>query len=154
MKPSLIPTIPSLGVVMSQKLQTELAYAADALSRRVDTSAGVKATEVATINTELQAAFDQTKNWLTARYTAPTVTALSDASGPAAGGEVITLTGTNFLSVHSVVFEDTPAPDFWIISNTSMTVKVPARAAGVANVRVTNAVAQSAEAVGNEYTYS
>lgn len=154
MSPFQLPTVPSLDATVSEQLRVTLCKVVDDFSRRVDQSAGTKATNATAIVAELQATVDEAKAFVTSRYNAPTVTALSDSSGPAAGGETITITGTNFLSVHAVHFEAVAAPTFKVLSNTSLRVVVPASVAGVANVRVTNGVAQSAEAAGNEYTYS
>lgn len=154
MSPFQLPTIDSLEAPVSEQLRVALCKVVDAFATRVDQSAGSKATNAAAIVLELQTTVDEAKAFVTSRYAAPTVTSLSDASGPAAGGEYITLVGTNFLNAHAVDFEGTDAPDFVIISNVNIRVRVPAHAAGVANVHVTNSVATSADAAGNEYTYS
>jgi hypothetical protein len=84
---------------------------------------------------------------------APTVTSLSDITGPAAGGEIIRVFGTGFTGVVSVAFTATNAPEFEVISPFEMIVLTPAKAAGVSNLRVTNGAGQSATAPANVYTY-
>jgi hypothetical protein len=154
MIPSRIPAVSRLGDVLSNQLRHTLAHSVDALTRRVDAFAGTKTTEAAAINTELQAAFDEAKAFITGRYAIPTVTALNDVAGVAAGGETITLTGTNFLSVHSVKFGTTEATSFQIVSSTSIKAVVPAHAAGAVNVLAVNSVGSAAAVAGNVYTYS
>lgn len=66
-----------------------------------------------------------TNNGLSYTYVdAPTVTTLNPNSGPASGGTVVTITGTNLSSTQSVVFGATPAP-FTVISDTTVSVVTP-----------------------------
>jgi hypothetical protein len=69
---------------------------------------------------------------------APTLTALSPASGPAGGGTTVTLTGSGFVTGTTVTFGGAPASGVTIISSTSMTAMTPARPAGAVNVVVSN----------------
>jgi uncharacterized protein YhjY with autotransporter beta-barrel domain len=81
---------------------------------------------------------------------APTLTAVSPASGPTAGGTSVTLTGTSLSGASSVTFGGTPAT---ITSNTatSITVTVPAHAAGAADVVATTA--SGSVTLSGGYTY-
>ncbi len=72
-----------------------------------------------------------------ASATAPTITAVSPASGPTTGGTSVTLTGTNFTGATAVSFGGTAATSFTVNSATSITATTPARAAGAADVAVT-----------------
>jgi hypothetical protein len=67
----------------------------------------------------------------------PTVTAVSPSSGPAAGGTVITLTGTNFTSTSAVTVGGTACASFTVNSATSISCTTPAGTAGTASVVVT-----------------
>jgi hypothetical protein len=82
----------------------------------------------------------------------PTVTGLSPASGPAAGGTVVTITGTNFTGTTQVDFGKVAASSFKVLSNTSITATAPSEAAGVVNVAVYNAGA-SALSSADKYTF-
>jgi hypothetical protein len=84
----------------------------------------------------------------------PTVDSLSDNAGLAAGGEITTIYGTGFTGVTAVNFTATPATDFEVLNSHTITAIVPPHAAGVTNVRVTNAAGQSATGPQNVYTYS
>jgi len=90
------------------------------------------------------------------RYTyvdAPTVTSLSPASGPAAGGTTVTITGGNLAGTTAVMFGATPASGFTVIGATGMTATAPA-GAGIVDVRVTTAGGTSATSAGDQYTYN
>jgi hypothetical protein len=76
---------------------------------------------------------------------APVVTGLSAATGPSAGGSVITVTGKNFSGASGnlhVFFGSTPAA-FTIQSDTSLRVTAPAHEAGTASVRVQSGSTQT-----------
>lgn len=85
---------------------------------------------------------------------APTVTALSPASGPLGGGTAVTLTGTNFTGATAVSFGASPAASFSLDSATQITATAPAGSAGAVDVTVTTPSGTSATAgAGNDYTY-
>ncbi|BCK66146.1 hypothetical protein Srufu_000990 [Streptomyces libani subsp. rufus] len=92
-----------------------------------------------------------TNNGLTYTYIdAPTIVSLNPTSGPASGGTVVTLTGTNLSTTQSVDFGGTPAP-FSVLSDTSVSVVTPPGTAGAVDVTVTTS-GGSATAVGG-FTY-
>jgi len=68
----------------------------------------------------------------------PVVTKLAPATGPAAGGTTITITGKNLLGVTSVNFGPTPAVGIHVLSATSMTATSAPGSAGVYDVTVTS----------------
>jgi hypothetical protein len=70
---------------------------------------------------------------------APTVTGVSPASGPAAGGTGVTITGTNLTGATVVKFDGIAATGVTVVSATSITATTPADAAGAADVAVTTA---------------
>lgn len=84
---------------------------------------------------------------------APTVTSLSDITGPAAGGEIVRVFGTRFTGTVSVAMTATAVTEWELVSDRELIIVTPAKTAGVSNVRVTNATGQSATGAGNVYTY-
>lgn len=85
---------------------------------------------------------------------APTVTALTPAKGPTAGGQVVTITGTGLASTTEVRFSSSlVAPSFTVVRDTELRVTSPPRAAGVVNVRVTNGAGISTTSAATQYQY-
>jgi hypothetical protein len=84
---------------------------------------------------------------------APTVTGISPASGPIAGGTAVTITGTGFLSGATVKLGGTSATNVTVVSATSITATAPAHAAGAVSVVITNTDGQSGT-LNNGYTYT
>jgi len=74
---------------------------------------------------------------------APTITNVNPASGPAVGGTVVTVTGTNFAAGAAVSFGANAATGITVSSATSITCTTPPGAAGAAGVTVTNLDTQS-----------
>jgi IPT/TIG domain len=66
----------------------------------------------------------------------PTVTGLNPASGPAAGGTFVTVTGTNFVNVSAVDFGATAGTNATVVNNNTISVFSPA-GSGVVDVTVT-----------------
>jgi hypothetical protein len=90
------------------------------------------------------------------RYTyvvAPKVTAVSPTSGPRAGGNTVTITGTGFAGATAVKFGSTAATNLTVVSAGKITVKAPAHAAGVTDVRVTTHGGTSAVVSADRYTF-
>ena len=84
----------------------------------------------------------------------PTVTGLSPANGPLAGGGSVTVTGTGFTSGSTVSFGGTPAGAVTFVSSTQLTVTVPGGTAGVVDVTVTTPYGTSSTSgSGNDYNY-
>lgn len=82
---------------------------------------------------------------------APTVSGIAPSSGPVAGGNSVTITGTNFTGATSVIIGGTVAPSFTVLSSTSISASTPAHAAGAVSVLVTTPGGTNA---GNSlYTY-
>jgi predicted outer membrane repeat protein len=81
---------------------------------------------------------------------APAITSVSPAAGPAAGGQSVTITGTNLEGATSVTFGGTPAA---ITSNTATRIvaTTPAHAAGAVTVAVTTPGGSGSKA--DAYTY-
>jgi hypothetical protein len=68
---------------------------------------------------------------------APSVTSVAPSAGPIAGGQTVTLTGTNFSGATSVTFNGAPATGLSGITATSITCVTPGGTAGPASVIVT-----------------
>jgi hypothetical protein len=83
---------------------------------------------------------------------APTVTGLNPTSGPAAGGTLLTITGTGFTGATAVDFGATAATDFTVINGTTITADSPAGTDTV-DVTVTTTYGTSATAPSNRFTY-
>lgn len=93
---------------------------------------------------------DTQEGTLAAGYTydpAPSLTAISPASGTTAGGTVVTLTGSGFRTGATVRFGSTAATAVTVSSPTELQATTPARPLGVVTVRVTNDDGQEASLV-------
>jgi len=89
-------------------------------------------------------------------YTAtpvPTVTAVSPAGGPGAGGTAVYVTGTALGSATAVNFGTTPASRFAVISDTLIQVFSPA-GTGIVDVTVITAGGTSATSSADKFTYN
>ena len=84
---------------------------------------------------------------------APTLTGISPASGAAAGGTAVTITGTGFMAGATVSLGGTPATGVTVMNSTSITAITPAHPAGAVNVVVSNAE-QQAGTLPDGYTYT
>ncbi len=91
---------------------------------------------------------------LTVQGPAPTLTGTAVASGPAAGSQSVTLTGTNLAAIRSVTFggiaASAVAPS---ADGMSVTVTTPGHAAGAVLVQATSADGQAAS-LGNGFTFT
>jgi hypothetical protein len=83
----------------------------------------------------------------------PTVTGLSPASGPTAGGTIVTIGGTGFTGATAVTFGTTPAAAFTVDSATQITATAPSGLALTADVTVTGPNGTSATAAGDRFTW-
>lgn len=84
----------------------------------------------------------------TSSSTAPTVSAVSPASGPAAGDTNVTISGTNFADGAAVAFGGVAATGVTVVNGGVITAVTPAHAAGTADVVVTNSDGQSGTLAG------
>ncbi|THV26010.1 phage tail tube protein [Glycomyces paridis] len=84
----------------------------------------------------------------------PVVTSLSPATGPAAGGTLVTITGAYFTGATTVEFGADDATDFEVVSATKIAAIAPAHAAGAVQVKVTTPNGASADTAGDDYTYA
>jgi len=106
----------------------------------------ITAMEVTADDTLVIAAAGKLKKYSLQMAAAPTVTSVSPATGPMAGGTSITITGANFAAGASlgVSVGGVAATSVRVVSATKITAKTPAHAAGVANIVVTNGDGQTA----------
>ncbi len=109
--------------------------------------AGAQSVEV--INADTQSG---TAAGLYTYQSAPTVTSVSPNGGPVAGGTVVTVTGTNFLTGASMSFGGTVCTGLTVVSSSSITCTTPAKAAGAYTVTATNIDGQTGSAT-NAYTF-
>jgi len=86
------------------------------------------------------------------RLTPTTVTGLSPTFGPAAGGTLVTITGTGFTGVTAVNFGTTPATSDSVLSTTSIQAQSPP-GTGLVDVTVTAASGTSPITAADEFTY-
>lgn len=84
---------------------------------------------------------------------APTVTALTPATGSTAGGTLVQITGTNLTGVTSVLFGSTPA-GFTFVNDTTINAVSPLHAAGPVDVTVVTPGGTSATGAGTAFTYT
>lgn len=82
----------------------------------------------------------------------PSVSAVSPVSGSTSGGTAVTITGTQFQTGASVLFDMTACASPNVASSTSITCTTPTHAAGVVSVTVTNPDVQ-ANTLNSAYTY-
>lgn len=73
-----------------------------------------------------------------------TVNNVSPASGPAAGGTKVTISGANFLAGVSVTFGGFPAASIALSNSSTIVAVVPQHSSGPATVTITNTSGQSA----------
>jgi hypothetical protein len=83
----------------------------------------------------------------------PTITAVSPNSGPLAGGNWVTLTGTNLTTTNKVSIGDTTT-GFNVLSDTALSVYIPAgEAAETVTIVVSTIGGTSARTTADRYTY-
>jgi IPT/TIG domain len=122
---------PSAGTALSP---TNFLDAPDtgASGSRTSTFTAAQTAGVASLNAELT----QCQAWLTAITAllppgAPTITTVAPATGAAAGGTAVTLTGTNFTGATQVRFGSAAATNVVVASATSITCTTPAGSGAV-----------------------
>jgi hypothetical protein len=82
----------------------------------------------------------------------PVVTGVSPTSGPAAGGTLVTITGTGLTGATVVDFGTTAATDVTVVNSTTVTADSPA-GSGVVDVTVTTPGGKSGTSAADEFTY-
>lgn len=72
--------------------------------------------------------------WFARISFAPRVTGIAPATGPVTGGTLVTLSGSDLGLVTAVTFDGLPASDVTIVSDSTLTARTPAHAAGSVDV--------------------
>jgi plastocyanin len=85
--------------------------------------------------------------------TPPAVTGVSPSSGPQAGGEVVTITGTGLGAASAVKFGASAASEFTVTSPTSIAAVAPA-GKGEVDITVTTPAGTSATGTHDRFTYA
>lgn len=93
-----------------------------------------------------------TKSQIDRYYPVATVTAITPNTGAAAGGTVVTITGTNFSGVTGVTFGGTAGTSFSVVNNNTIKVTTPAKTAGAYDVVLADDAGNVT--VTNGFTYS
>ena len=83
----------------------------------------------------------------------PSVTGVSPAVGPHAGGTVVTVTGTGFTGATSVLFGNTPGTSLTVVSDTTVTVTSPAHSTGPFHIHVITPNGKSPAVTPDQFTY-
>ena len=83
----------------------------------------------------------------------PVVHKLSAKKGPAAGGTLVTIQGSTFTGATGVLFGQTPATEFEVQSDQSISVKAPAGTSATVDVTVTNQYGSSTPVSGDRFKY-
>jgi hypothetical protein len=84
---------------------------------------------------------------------APTVSSVSPANGPTAGGTAVVITGTNLTGATAVKFGTTAATGYTVNSATQITATAPAEAAGTIDITVTTGGGTSAASTADHFTF-
>lgn len=84
---------------------------------------------------------------------APTLSAVTPATGRAIGGTTITLVGTNFVAGATVTIGGAPASSVVVVSGSSITAATPGGTAGLSPIIVTNPDSQTAT-LASSFTYT
>jgi hypothetical protein len=88
--------------------------------------------------------------------TFPAITAVSPPSGPAAGGTLVTISGTGFkgVGIIAVDFGAAYTNTFTIVSDSEITVKSPVHAAGAVDVTLYMDVGTTVKSAADIFTYT
>jgi hypothetical protein len=122
-------------------------------------SAVVPAELVGTVDVTLASPYGQSATSSSDHYSfvsaAPTVTGVSPAAGPAAGGQVVGIYGANFNSsgAAQVMFGTNAATGVTVVSSTYLYATAPAASVGPTDVQVTTSYGTSATSSADLYTY-
>jgi hypothetical protein len=156
-------TISGIGFVGVWQIGAVRFGLTDAMSYTVDSARQITAIAPAgTPGTSVQVSVSDASGVVTAGSAqsyfyvngAPTVLSVGPGSGPAAGGNVVTISGGLFLGVTGVKFGSTPAASFTIASASQINAVAPPGTEGATvDVIVTGPGGSSAGSVDAEYTY-
>jgi len=108
--------------------------------------------------------FDQRDVFVATIDTTPTITYVTPASGPTAGGTTVYIYGTNFMGLDWDIVPDGPpfqavtfggvyAPTYVQLSTMKIIATSPAHAAGTVQVQVLTVMGPTADTAADDYTY-
>ncbi len=132
---------PGIAVSVGGAAATFVTYLSSTSVTAVTPAGTMGPATVTATNLDLQAA--SLPGGFTYQGPAPTLASVSPASGPPAGGTLVTLTGTNFAAGATVTIGGNPASGVTVVSGIAITCTTPP-GTGVVGVTVTNVDAQSA----------
>jgi phospholipase C len=134
---------------------------AAAQSFQVDTDSQITATAPAggtTVDVTVTSQNDTSATSSADQYTyvsgaAPAVTGVTPASGPPAGCNEVTLSGSGFSGASQVMFGSKPAESFVVDSDTKLVAVPPPGSVGRVDVQVTNPLGTSQTSSSDRYSY-
>lgn len=85
--------------------------------------------------------------------TGPAISAITPASGPSAGGTVVTITGSGFTGATAVNFGSVAAQSFTVVSDTEVTATAPAATAGAVPITIKVGTTGSPLTTSDVFTY-
>ena len=83
----------------------------------------------------------------------PTVSGISPAHGPEAGGNTVTISGSHLIGTSQVLFGTISATDVTVVNDNTVTAVAPAQEDGTVHVTVTTAAGTSSPTSADQYTY-
>lgn len=89
----------------------------------------------------------------TPTFPVPQPASIDHVAGSTAGGQSVTITGTDFFPGTAITFGSTPATSVTVVNTTTITCVTPAHSAGTVNVNATN-LQGDASMIFNGYTYN
>ncbi|HEX7021848.1 MAG TPA: IPT/TIG domain-containing protein [Trueperaceae bacterium] len=84
---------------------------------------------------------------------APSIAEVQSASGPTEGGTTVVITGENFTGASAVLFGETPAASFEVLSDTEITAVTPESTQGAVNITVTTTSGSSIPGATDQFTF-
>ena len=118
-----------------------------------DSPAGTGTVDVTVITPAGTSATSPADQFTYTAAVAPTVTGMSPTSGPAAGGTLVTITGTGFTGATAVDFGTTAATGVTVVNDTTITANSPA-GTGIVNVTVITPAGTSTTSAADQFTYA
>jgi hypothetical protein len=90
----------------------------------------------------------------TASSSAPAIYSVTPASGPAGGGTWVTITGIHFTGTTSILFGNTKAPQFAVLSDQEVKAVSPAHLAGAVDIEVVTPTGSTPLSPADNYQYT
>lgn len=84
----------------------------------------------------------------------PVIASISPATGPIAGGTIVTLTGTGFTGATAVNFGTTAGTDLSVAGDTTLTVTSPPLPAGQVDITVVTPAGTSVIGAADQFTFA